>query len=252
MYTKQMVILAKSYKPGGWCVAGREVIFNTQKNQFEFAGGWVRPISGNRENHGTLESHQCGLSNKEREVKVYDLVEIDFISPLPGIGQPENHIIANTPWRWLARINPGDINVFDDSPEQIWIDTVGLEYLSARYVAENGVNSSLMLIKPENFTIRLLHFVNDYDGRPKKELRASFDYNGVHHQHISITDPAIRYMLKNQFPELGQEPIDTTLKAGDNCFLCMSLSPPFTSNRRHYKLIATIFDLNGYMQERFG
>ena len=52
MNTLQMVILAKSYKPGGRCIAGKlvELLDNKSAN----IGPWVRLVSNDKTGHGSI------------------------------------------------------------------------------------------------------------------------------------------------------------------------------------------------------
>ena len=251
MYTKQMVILAKSYKQGGWCIAGRQVTLNRERTEYTHTSHWIRPESKNAQTHGALTDADCEYEDGSAP-KVYDLVELDFVERRAAPGQPENELIANTPWRKLGEIQKQDVSLFLNEPEHIWNEQVGLDYVTAQYVANRSVKNSLSLIRPQNFLLQLSNYYNEFESRFKRELRASFDYKGVLYNHISVTDPAVRYMLKNQFPAEGQETIEMPLLAGDNCYLCMSLGPAFTVQQKHFKLVATIFDFDGYIQRTFG
>ena len=246
-----MVILAKSYKQGGWCIAGRQVRLNQERTEYDQTSHWIRPVSNNPQTHGALSDADCAYEDGSTP-KVYDVVELDFVERSASPGQPENELIANRPWRKIGEIQKQDVSLFLNEPECIWNEQIGTDYVTAQYVANRNVRNSLNLIRPQNFLLQLSNYYNEFDGRYKREIRASFDYNGVHYEHISVTDPAIRLMLTNQFPAEGQEVVEMSLRAGDNLYLCMSLGPAFTAQRKHYKLVATIFDFDGYIQRTYG
>jgi hypothetical protein len=89
---------------------------------------------------------------------------------------------------------------------------------------------------------------NEYESAYKKVIKASFDYNGITYEGLSITDPKFRRMLSRQYPAEGSEPNTICLRQGDKYYLCISLGPRFGHYNEHYKFIATIFDYDGYIQ----
>ncbi len=100
--------------------------------------------------------------------------------------------------------------------------------------------------------ITLSNEFNDYEQRYKKKIVASFSYLGVNYENISVTCPSTRRILTNQYPNEGQEAVTMPLKkGGDDYVLCMSLSPRFGSDEHHYKLVATVFDFDGYLQREY-
>jgi len=251
MYAKQLVILAKSYKQGAWCIAGREISFNAETNTYSVLDDWIRPVSDDDEHHGAVSDDHCAYDDGSIP-RIYDLVEIDFLEGQVESGQPENELISANPWRKIGSIRPDGIHNFKQEPDDIWNEMVGRDYVSEQYEQQGNIENSLVIIRPENFQIHLTHDQNEYTGQYKKEIRASFDYEGVHYEHISITDPAIRKMLGRQYPDQGGDEVVTTLRKGDDCYLCLSLGPAWTDYNRHYKLVATIFDFDGYIQRTYG
>ena len=247
MVTKTIVILAKSYKSGGWCIAGRELTVDMQNNTFNISGGWIRPVSNNAAKHGALADADCRLADGAA-AKIYDMVEIEFAAHQPDPGQPENFLISGSPWNKINTISPGSIASFNEIISDIWLDTGNSDQVSQLYETAGNIQQSLVMIKPANFQIRLNNQFNHYKEDYKKDIRASFEYNGDQYQNISITDPAIRHLLGNQYPAQGGAEVVTTLNDGDNYLLCVSLCPRFGAANRHYKLVATVFDHTGNIQ----
>ena len=52
MPDKRILVLAKSHKIGGWCIAGKE-ISHTKLGDISI-GGWIRPVSSNVNTHGAV------------------------------------------------------------------------------------------------------------------------------------------------------------------------------------------------------
>lgn len=73
---KKVILLTKSLKNGGYCVAGIDY----------YTGQWIRLVSGNQETKGALE--KCGVPYKP-----LDIVIVDNITPMPIQYQPENYLI---------------------------------------------------------------------------------------------------------------------------------------------------------------
>ena len=251
MYTKTIVVLAKSYKQGGWCIAGREINLDLKANTFDVSGGWVRPVSDDNAHHGALLDMHCAFADGSTP-RIYDIVEVELQCPAPEIGQPENHSLTGKAWNRINDITPDAIHAFSEDVPDIWLEDQSNNYVTDVYAQFGNVSSSLVIIRPSDFQIHLSNNLNEYTGEFKKETRGAFTYKGVRYTDISITDPAIRKMLRNQYPAQGYPEIVTTLNAGDNCYLCCSLAPAWGGNNRHYKLIATVFDFDGYIQRTYG
>jgi hypothetical protein len=82
-YSKKIVCLATSRKPGGRCVAGREITP-------EGYGGWIRPVSARASAEISLK--ECEYENGE-EPDILDIIDIPMIGAVPRVHQTENHMI---------------------------------------------------------------------------------------------------------------------------------------------------------------
>lgn len=250
MNEKTIVVLAKSYKPGGWCIAGKEVT-KIENNQVTL-GHWIRPVSNNDLNHNAITSDICRYSDGS-EVKVLDIVTIPISSHSPVVGQPENYTVDDSKiWKKISILSAKSISSLVDSCEDIWLEDGGeTDKVSSIYEMAVGISQSLYLIKPTELLVTLSNQYNDYTEEFKKKITSSFNYNNQYYENISITDPAIRKALSRQYPNDGEKNIIMALKNGDNYTLCMSLSPQFGDAMKHYKLVATIFDFDGYLQKNY-
>ncbi len=250
MYSKQFVILAKSYKQGGWCIAGREISLDRQKNSYQAFDPWIRPVSDDVHHHGALQDAHCTYEDGSAP-KIYDLAEVDFLESQDEPGQPENELIAPKRWRKLGAIDPAGMNGFVEEPDDVWNENTSVDYVTDSYEKQGGIDSSLMIIKPVQFRVHLSNNLNTFTNEYKREIRASFLYQGMQYSHFSITDPVVRKILGRQYPEEGDDEVVTTLNKGDDYYLCLSLGPQFTKYNRHYKLVATVFDYDGYLQRNY-
>lgn len=245
-----MVVLAKSYKPGGRCIAGKLVEY-TDTNKVKI-GDWVRPVADDGTGHGALTEEMYSYEDGV-EVRVLDIVEIPISKPFPSNGQPENVAINDgVKWKRVGSLNAKSIPNLIENVESVWNDINAESHIvTASYEEKGLILKSLCLIKPVNFLITLSNEFNDYEQRYKKKISASFSYCGVNYENISVTCPSTRKILKNQYPKEGENPIIMPLKKGDDYVLCMSLSPRFGNQEHHYKLVATVFDFDGYLQREY-
>jgi len=113
------------------------------------------------------------------------------------------------------------------------------------------VPQSLYLIKPEALVFTLSHNWNDFNGRYERKIQVSFCYNNQRYFNLAMTDPKVKRMLGRQYPQAGDEARQLTLFKGDNYYLCVSLGPRFGSQQFHYKIVATVFDFDGYLQGHY-
>lgn len=245
-----MVVLAKSYKPGGRCIAGRLVEYTGEKTVN--VGRWVRPVANDNTGHGAL-TDQMYLYEDGTEVRVLDIVEIPILRHFPIAGQPENYVIDDSKrWKKISSLRAGSIPNISENIADVWNDPNAESHIVTANYDQNGlISQSLCLVKPGNLLITLSNEFNDYEQRYKKKIVASFSYLGVNYENISVTCPSTRRILTNQYPNEGQEAVTMPLKKGDDYVLCMSLSPRFGSDEHHYKLVATVFDFDGYLQREY-
>lgn len=245
-----VLILSKSYKPNGRCIAGRLVEF-IEENTVQI-GKWVRPVSDDTSGCGAI-TEEMYKYNDGSEVKILDIVEIPIVQHNPIAGQPENYIInEKEKWQKVSTFRADSMLNIIENVTDIWYEQdVPSNMVTANYDEQGFIKQSLYLIKPINLRIMLSNEYNDFNQQYKRKIYANFNYNGIDYENISITCPSTRRILTNQYPTEGENPILTQLKKGGNYILCISLSPRFGNNQNHYKLVATIFDFDGYLQREY-
>jgi hypothetical protein len=242
--------LAKSYKSGGWCIAGRE-LSSTRKGKYKI-GPWIRPVTCDEDSHGAVFNDDCEFDDGSC-TEVLDIVKMPIDSHTPEPGQPENFLVVDDGiWEKIRACPDNSVSRFIDSPADLWLqDEMPTDQITSSYDETQNITQSLYLIKPENFRVTLAQEWNQYGNRYKRRITASFDYNQDHYEGLSITDPKIRRMLGGQYPGEGEDDNVITLRKGDDYYLCVSLGPRFGHHQRHYKFIATIFDYDGYIQRTY-
>lgn len=245
-----MVILAKSYKPGGRCIAGRLV--ERLENNKVTIGAWVRPVPNDGTGHGALTDEMYTFEDGT-EAKVLDIVEIPVTTHFPIDGQPENYVVDNRKkWKKINSLKADSIPKIVEIVPSVWNDPQApTNIVTAAFDQQGLISQSLCLIKPSNLKITLSNDFNAHKQSFKRKIVASFIYSEVLYENISVTCPSTRKILTNKYPNEGQDPITLSLNKGDDYVLCVSLSPRFGNDENHYKLIATIFDFDGYLQRTY-
>lgn len=250
MSVLRMVILAKSYKPGGRCIAGKIAEYSDGKNVK--LGKWVRPVPNTENCHDSLAEEMYQFEDGT-DTKILDIVDIPVLDYCSVPGQPENiKIDQSQPWKKVGHLNPRSITKIADSPVQIWLeDEKSTNIVSSEYDEQGLITQSLYLIQPTNLLLTLSNNYNEYEEKYKRVIVASFDYAGIRYEGLSVTCPSIRKALTNKYPDEGEEETIMPLIKGDNYVICVSLAPRFGRDDVHYKVVATIFDYDGYLQREY-
>jgi hypothetical protein len=183
-YTKTMLCLATSWRPGGSCVAGR--VFADGKST-----AWLRPVNpdnGNAISASDLQ-YEDGTSTT-----VLDIVSMPFMEPKPDGHQTENEKIDNGYW-WTK------------SGDATWKDmTTATDVLSGTLWSNNHssfhglhdkvstaeaatFDKSLYLIKPDQLSL-VIGDESKFGGGTQRRIRAAFVFNGVQYNFV-VTDPWI-------------------------------------------------------------
>lgn len=208
--SKLIWVLDKSRKEQAFCIAGKDVCSNE----------WVRLVSDESGCALTAEQakvHYSGASVKEPwDVKVNDLVRVNFKGASPINGQAENWVIAEYVWTLCNHLK-GKVCVerFFDFPESIWGE--------GGRISDDDVDlqqNSLYLINVKDFQI--YHLDSSLNG--KRKVKSSFVFNNIIYSNISVTDPNY-YYADDQF--LG------------DVSLVVSLGQEYDGY--HYKIVAKIF-----------
>lgn len=219
-YNLTIVCLANSRKPGGRCVAGKEL----EKGK---VGKWIRPI-GVRAHAISDAECQCSDGNGLHHL---DVVTIPCQKHIPTLHQTENHqIAAGTVWARVGTVAYGKISAFLDNPKSLWMNTSE---------SSGGVNDrvtldevamcsdSLYFIIPEKLSIIVLRKFGE------TKVRALFEYKKTQYN-LKVSDVAIEaeYGQKG----VGRYPIEPMP-------MCVSLAEELrhdNGERYHYKVVASI------------
>lgn len=213
----QMVLLAKSWKNGEYCVGGIDLKTNR----------WIRLVTDNEATHGAVSAKDLTTADGQ-EAGVLDVIEAPLVHACPTVIQPENYLLDQTRQiRIIRRMTLDQVLAFHKPEGRSMV-----YYNALRSVPESTMNAmrshySLIMIRVSDLT---LHYEVNSQGKVK--LKSSFDYNSatrgmIHYEHISVTDP--EYFGDDAPTEIG------------DAILVISLGEVFNGN--HYKYVASIFPL---------
>lgn len=207
---RRVLILACSYKCGGWCIAGKLA-------DGPDAGQWVRPV-GNAASAGLPDAYVRAATGGHL-VGPLDCVDVPLGAPASFAHQPENRNLLPGPWSIVGRATAQTITALADQPPTLWGPGRGLNPVAARTMA-----SSLLLVRVRHLELYW---------RPSErglKLRACFAYGGVGYD-LPVTDP------KTQARCAGE-----MLTEHADALLTLSLAMPL--NDVCYKLVAAVMPLD--------
>lgn len=236
MPVKRVLILANSVKKSARCIAGREIMQVAGKARL---GGWIRPVSGSGE--GELLPQHYAL-RQDGSTSVLDMVDIPLKKQLSDPGQPENWLIdESSQWSKIKAVPVDKIARIAERPSNLWLESTDhSDRIAVSTQAGRSTPTSLVLIRPEGFHVRLWQKFNPWKKHTQRKTRAVFRYAGQKYS-LSITDPTFPEGHRYNHPKEGEGALEIVPPFGDDCLLCVSLTPPF--NEYHYKVVATVFAL---------
>ncbi len=233
MPTKRVIVLANSIKKQARCVAGREIV-RADGNRL---GDWIRPVSDSGE--GELLSHHYHLDGGG-SAQVLDIVDMELQAPKSDPGQPENWLIdETTSWKKVQSFPAAKIHMLEEEPGDLWLDGGASDRISIAAQSARSPQSSLAIVRPRNLRIRLWREFNPWKNYTQRKSHALFEYAGEAYD-LSLTDPVFSARHCASHPAENEPAREFAPPCGDDCLLCISLTPPF--NGEHYKVVATVLE----------
>jgi hypothetical protein len=219
-----MVCLANSTKMGGRCIGGLTVATKE----------WIRPVSSDQD--GTLYPRHYRLLDGS-DTAVLDILEVTLLKRERRPHQPENWLLAPTPFRRLGRLSGSDALDFlrdrlQPGPELLGGRTDRVPFQSFR---TDSAAESLALIEPRNLRWQVETWPE------RRRVRALFELGGVHYR-LSLTDPA----WTPRFAPLpdGLHPRTAPgISPAARVLLTISLGEPYEKDGCCYKMVAAVIVL---------
>jgi hypothetical protein len=222
-YVKRIVCLANSFKTGGSCIAGREILGDGKY------GGWIRPVS----DRATAEvwASECKYVNNTTP-RLLDIIDVPLSKAAPHNHQTENHVIAKRQWTKVDQLPWDELEKLRERPASLWINsdrTSAGAFNCISQVEAATLHNSLALIRRQNFSIEVGS--KTWEGRTTQTYRGNFKYNGTYYS-LSLTDPVAIAVFASK--EEGEYELH-------DVYLCISLTEPWEKdNNRCHKLVAAI------------
>ena len=214
---KYFICLANSYKRGGRCIAGIEVVPNSNTRwkivrNDDGIPSWIRPIA--KTTYGEIPNY-VGES-----IKVLSIVKLTNVVPCPEMAHTENvHYSCMEQCDDNIMHESSVINQLVDTKHQSLFHNKR-RAVSAEMLA--GINYSLMLIHPDKASAYI------DENREKSKNRMKFTYYDVEYD-FPITDPAFLDEFKREPERYADIP---------NVYLAISLGLEFEG--WHHKLVAGV------------
>ena len=174
---KQICILTKSYKHGGYCVAGIDV--STRE--------WIRLVNSDNPNTDEIRKEQMFLNGKS--IECLDVIEYDFIKNIPNSCQTENWLLnTSLKPKYIRSISIEELaNIIKIEKDDFFI------FNSANLLDENDISSikrSLYIFHVQNLKIEAATY--ESYGEIRFRYKCLFDYKNNQYTNISLTDPVYR------------------------------------------------------------
>ena len=223
------VCLANSRKMGEHCVAG----IRTD------GAGWIRPVSNSAD--GELTTQQCRLSDGTQPVPL-DIVRVEVTQHRPKAHQPENWLVAGTPWELVGKIKPAEAYLQLQPVLAAGSDLLGnqLDRVSQASIAQGPVAASLALVEPASIQWHVTT-----NNRGSKRTRCILRLASVAYD-LAVTDPLIEQRAAGLL--IGAHPLTALgFAAGSRVLLCVSLGEPFYGDWVHgdcFKLVAGVISVS--------
>ena len=225
MYKKTLFCLANSSKPGGSCVAGKEMAGVN-------AGKWIRPVSSRVHREISDLERRCKGGG---QAQLLDIVTIPFRNALPESHQHENHLVVeNEFWVKEGQANWEQVKALvDPFDANFWIggqNTIhGLNDKLGETLAVTRESSLKLLAIP-----RLQIEVNVEEGYkgspPRRRVRGRFTYEGRVYL-LSVTDVEIETAYLRRGP--GSYNVSDVV-------MCVSLAEVWKENHFAFRVIASV------------
>ncbi|MGG5215987.1 dual OB domain-containing protein [Rahnella variigena] len=210
----QLVCLAKSWKNGGFCIAGKNA-----NNQ------WIRTITSNQSNNSIFQ-HGEGLNP-------LDTFSATTLRHSPHGHQTENYVIdENVIFTVSGSLNVNNLSSYIDETDSLWGTGVSSRYgINDKVIIGQGIiNNSLYFIKPDDTV-----FVQMQDEYGTNKIRVRFTYNRVEYL-LTTTDIGLQEYFRKEENRLN---VGEEEELPDVKYLTISLAEPLNDNL--YKVIAGIF-----------
>ena len=206
----EIICLANSWRPGGRCVAGKELLAGGQ------IGNWIRPVLS-PQGAAIPDSLAC-------KFRLLDVISMTVAERVPHDHHRENFLVVDD-WKFICKYTPSLSNLtkLEDRPLTLWSNDSssdsGINDRVPEHATKTAIQSSLYLIK-----VQQAKFFRNPNNR--SQIRTRFLFNNTAYG-FSVTDSQVNNKIPDQ---------------ADSLWFCVSLAE--SGGRQYddqcYKLIAGI------------
>jgi len=156
---------------------------------------------------------------------------------------PEDWTLDGGKWQHVGTFDRKRLSELEENPHNLWLeDRQDRAPCNPQFCKKR--QQSLYLVRPKNLRVRLWKEHDKWKGYVTKKTRAMFNYGGLEYD-LGLTDDFTKERYCRTFPDVDEPASEVRLPFGDECLLCVSLTPKF--NGYHYKVVAAMLKL----QRRF-
>lgn len=204
----RMIIMTESSKFGGRCVAGINI-----EN-----GEWVRLVTDDEDTHGAVSPSNL-MTADNKMCRILDVVDVPIIKKCGNSIQPENVLMDTS--KHITKVRKASIKeVLQIHPAEQHTYVLGNPYSFLSEQMVHNVGHSLTLVDVDDLVINQ---VTTPEG--KNKTKASFKYNGIEYNHVSVTDPTL--YSSEDGTEIGK------------AILVVSIGTPY--NSKYYKFVSGVY-----------
>ena len=220
---RYFICLANSYKHGGRCIAGVEVLWDGVKSKVvrdeRGAAKWIRPVCKDTKS-GEIPNYMASLVN------VLDVIKLEGVEVCPADAQQENVFFQKITFTGKHYESTSQIlqRFMDDTHQHVFYN-YGKAVLPKDY--RQG-SHSILLLRAEYAEV---YADEGYSGQIR--YRIKFLYHG-HPYDFPITDPSYQTELRQGRRATGQK---------GTVFITCSLGLEYEG--AHFKLAASVFETEG-------
>lgn len=203
-HAMDVVILTKSSKFGGYCVAGIDIK----------SGKWIRLVSCGDANRGPLLKKHMEYRDGSA-CSILDIARVPIIRRVPSDHQPENVLIdEGERWEKVGRLSVEGLLDLHPAEKHRYLLGNAYSYITKDRIGTVG--HSLVLVQVSD--LEITH-------PDERKTKASFRYRGTLYKDMSVTDP---------------DHYKTPYEA-ENAILVLSLPDTPVNERYYYKFVAKVF-----------
>jgi hypothetical protein len=214
---KEVIILTKSDKNGGYCVAGID----------KATGEFIRLVSEDIKSEHALFPNHLRYKGCTSSVEIMDIVDVRLKGKDKCWYQPENYIIeGEDSFKKIGTATKEEIRNYLMNIDYIFYNNE--KCVSPDLIKEFRDRCSLVIFKVDKLKLWL-------DKRNPERILANFKYNNNEYSYINITDHNITQKYINNIEMNDPRPYEI-----NGAILIMSLG--VLHQGKHFKLIANIIE----------